>query len=141
MEEKSIKVNSFKGQSYGAKDGKIILTFHYEGRVAGFAKFSPQHGPYHMDNEDYTYLQDKYPAYLPVIGDPYYKKSKTDWGYDAEEGLCRLMVEGKVNLVREETDTGTPCLVKFAWCGEAWDAEVTRNKKRKLPRRQDFVRG
>lgn len=58
MAEKIVEVTGFKGQSYGY-NGPLIFTFHYEGKPVRFIKnISPKYGPYHLDLEDITLVQE-----------------------------------------------------------------------------------
>jgi len=137
VEQKVITVNAFKGQSYGYKGNEVIIALHYYGSPVLFPIKHPEntttYGPYHLNYEHIKRLRDQYPDYIPARDDLYYEGSVTDWGYDVEEGLCDLMLEGKLVLEREKN--GQQYELTFKWDGERWDAEEGRKKKRKFPKR------
>jgi hypothetical protein len=130
MDEKIIEVTSFKGQSYGYQGEPIIFTFHDESGAVPFFKYSSIYGKYHIDQEEIKALCDRYPKYIPDKNDVYYNGVVTDWGYDVEEGLCRLMMR-KEMLKLSRLDH-----VKFKWIGELWVSEDHRKKKRRYPKRK-----
>lgn len=137
VEQKVINVNEFKGQSYGYKGNEVIIALHYYGNPVLFpinhSENTKTYGPYHLNYNDIRTLRERYPDYIPARDDLYYKGYVTDWGYDVEESLCALMLEGKLVIEREKS--GQLYELTFKWDGEEWDAEKNRSKKRKLPKR------
>ncbi|MES1043544.1 hypothetical protein FOA22_03340 [Heyndrickxia oleronia] len=133
MEEVTAKVNKITGQTYGSQ-GEYIITFHMDNSTARYAKsYSKKYGYYHIDYDDIQSLQMHFPEYIPYKDNNYYGKYVIEWGYDVEEGLCKLMIEGKLTLERKKQDS--KILVKFEWVGEPWDAEENRKLKRRFPNR------
>ncbi|WP_341285555.1 hypothetical protein [Priestia megaterium] len=137
MEQKTITVDKFKGQSYGYKGNEVIIAFHYGESPVLFPINHPEntkrYGTYHLNYEHIKKLREQYPDYIPARDDLYYKGSVTDWGYDVEEGLCQLMLEEKLIVEREKN--GQLYELTFKWNGDPWDAEEGRKKKRKFPKR------
>jgi hypothetical protein len=129
VDAKIVEVTSFKGQSYGYQGGPLIFTFHDESGAVRFFKYLPEYGKYHLDYDDIKGLCDRYPEYLPYKDDMYYEGIVTDWGYDVEEGLCRLMKRKEMLTLPRLNN------VMFKWVGPLWVAEDHRTRKRKLPKR------
>lgn len=137
MEERIIEVTAFTGQTYGY-NGEIRISLHYEKLPIRFKKgTTKKHGPYHFDNEDIAKLTKEFPEYLPQKENDHYQGYVTEWGYDIEEGLCQLMIEGKLKLKR--TEYGKEFMVKYSWIGEPWDAE-RKGKKRRFQKLNNFFK-
>jgi hypothetical protein len=134
MEVKTAYVWSFRGQKYGYDEHSIRISFHYGSGYALYPKGkTKEHGPYHLDEEDIIWLSKEFSSYIPSYGAPYYQGIVTDWGYDTEEGLCKLMMEEKLILKRNGYQ------VAYKWVGNPWNAEQNRNKKRKLPKNPNLL--
>ncbi|MCI2254555.1 hypothetical protein L2D08_09265 [Domibacillus sp. PGB-M46] len=136
MLRETIKVTSFSGMCYGHDGLSIKFTFQYESEpIEEFAYYEQGYGYYHLNKEDIILLSKKFEKRIPKIGAPYYKNKVTDWGYDVEEQLAKIMLFG-LDLEREKD--GELYLVTFKWVAAPWDAEKNRRKKRKFPRNPDL---
>lgn len=130
MDTKIIDVSRFTGQSYGYRGKPIIITFHQENDLVHPYNESTKYGKYHLNFNNIEYLCKVHRDYLPKKDDAYYKGLVVDWGYDFEEGLCKLMSTDK--MLELPWIEG----VKFKWHGAPWMAEEHRKIKRRLLKRQ-----
>ncbi len=113
MEDIIIEVNGFTGQTYK----KGIITFKKDNRPVPYYKEDEKYGPHHLTEYELGLLQEMHPSYLPMY-DPTYFKTLTEWGYEIEQGLCKLMTEGKMYFEYKESDKTIG--VWFKWVGEKW---------------------
>lgn len=130
-----VYVNRITGQSYGYLSD-IRISFHMDKQTVDYSRYSVNHGPYHLAQEDIGKLQSDYPQFIPKLGNPYYKGYVTEWGYDVEEGLCKLMIN---QLLLWDTADGK--VVRFLWdpYTEPWEADRHRKKKRRFPRNPNLL--
>ncbi|WP_108668955.1 hypothetical protein [Peribacillus acanthi] len=113
MEERILKVNEFVGPSY--TNG--LFGFRYNQEPVSYY-IGDHHGSiYHLNMSMIEALATDFPAYIVVFD---HKTDKvSEWGPQTEIGLCKLMMDGKMNLVRKNKN-GEELLIRFIWEGPIW---------------------
>ena len=121
MEEKIVLVNEFVGPSY--TNG--LFGFRYHQEVVPF-NIGNHHGAiYHLNMSTIESLAVEFPTYITAFDR---KRDKvSEWGPQTEIGLCKLMMEGKLRILREEGN-GEKVTVLFFWEGPMW---IPRNRPTK----------
>ena len=122
MKEAEVLVNGMVGPSYE----KGHIGFRYNQKPVPFSLGNHAGSIYHVNMEILERLNDRH------IGNfkPLDKKRKNVWVYETEVELCRLMMEGKLNLIRKDK-SGEDVLVHFRWEGPMWNPEKRKTKRKR----------
>ncbi|MBP0725149.1 hypothetical protein J5Y03_08075 [Bacillus sp. RG28] len=113
MEERIVEVNGFVGPSY--KDG--FFGFRYNQQLVPNYIGDHYGSVYHLNMSMIESLATDFPAYVLAF-DPKIDKI-SEWGPQTEVGLCKLMMDGKMQLIRKN-EIGEEILIRFIWDGPIW---------------------
>jgi hypothetical protein len=120
MKEVEVLVNGLVGPSYE----KGHIGFRYNQKPVPYALGNHYGSVYHINLEIIESFIDSH------LGNfrPLDKNNLNQWGHETEIELCRLMMEGKLNLIRKD-ESGEDVLVHFIWEGPMWDPKIRKTKK------------